>query len=328
MGMSAEQAQRAAVAMGKIAGGGAKERFKRAAQIQMAAGAMGISGGAELADLTRKGKQRFTGNDQERFDTLTKAFTDRATQMTAGSIPEELMRDTLLDKTGLGQHFGVDSPLNTALTEGFKVEKGLLDGILETLTNMLTNGQSALMVWDHIKNFFVNGALGQILVSILQAGGAMLLGGVLAKLGIAGTLTALAGALGTLGTLIATIALPITVAAAAIGAAYLGYQHFADELAGTFDGVFGAMDSVAAFFGNDAAQERIDNMEASKKFEQDNDPKWQEELLKKQLFEAEKQTAMQELQVKYNAQQITAVEFQARMMRITTMGQDASLANQ
>ena len=176
MGLTAEQAQAAALAMGKIAGGGAKERFKRAAQMQMAFAAMGVEGGSRAAELVRKGQARMSPAEREELEKLTTRFTEASTAAKGGSIPQEFLRDTLLDKTGLNQYFGEDSPLNKQLGEGLAANKGVLEQIHESIREGMNIWEKGLAISQGIGNFIVNGALGKLIISAVQLIGAYVIG--------------------------------------------------------------------------------------------------------------------------------------------------------
>ncbi len=77
IGMTIEQATEAARAMGKIAGGGAKERFKQAAKTQSMMAAMGIEGGERAAELIRKG-QRISSDEQKELQSIMGQVSDAA----------------------------------------------------------------------------------------------------------------------------------------------------------------------------------------------------------------------------------------------------------
>lgn len=318
MGLTTEQAQAAALALGRIAGGGAKERFKRAAQIQMAGGAMGFQGAAELATLTRMGRQRMDPEQAKRFEELGTQFTEMATSFAGGTMPGELMRDVVMGD--LESYFGKDSALNKQLAEGLELDQDGQAEIRANQTEQMDIWQKLLGSWDVVGNFLTSGLGGVITAAVQAAVGLYLLANI-------GTVALIVGAI--MSGIVAAV--PLIITALVGGVAIVASRVFAAQLSGVFDGFFGAMDRVRAFFGDDAAQERLDAMgpdsEATRLDEAKRQRDAAAEIQAKQLLQAEKQTAMQELQVKYNAQQITAIEFSARMQRISTMGSTPGLAN-
>lgn len=174
MGLTTEQAMGAAVAMGKIAGGGAKERYKRAAQIQMAMGAMGLQGGAELADLTRKGQARFRGDDAERFEILSTRLAEAGTAARGGDRGAEFTRDAIF--RNLEDHFGETSPFNKQLAEGLEIDKDTLKAIREGIKDEPDRHMKVMMGFDRVTNAIANSGIAKGISGIFQLGGAMALG--------------------------------------------------------------------------------------------------------------------------------------------------------
>ncbi len=184
MGLTAEQAQGAALAMGKIAGGGAKERFKRAAQIQMAFGALGVEGGARAAELVRKGKARMSPDEITELEKLGTKFTAVATAAQAGSFQGEFVRDTLLEKGNLEEFFGATSPLNKQLAEGLEANKDVLEDILQAIKDGPSGFEKMMMTFDKTTSGLTTGLGGLAAGTIALSGALYTTGAVASRLGI------------------------------------------------------------------------------------------------------------------------------------------------
>lgn len=290
MGMTVEQATEAARAMGRLGGGSARERFKQAAMTQATMGAMGIAGGAEAADLIRKGQRR-TSAENERLQELMGRVSNAASEAQRGGYGAEMMVDTLMDKSQMGQYLGPNSPFNTNLTNGLAANKTVLEQIRDKITDQLTGGEKMLMLVDKVTNFVVNGALGKILIGVAQLIGAYVIAGKAAGLisrvlpgaaTAATTATTAAGATtaAAQGSRLATMGKVARVGGAATAAAYGVYQagqaittgrsDVHDALVSTSigqkisDGIGSGIAHTLAFFGNDAAQEAIAMQEATR----------------------------------------------------------------
>lgn len=321
MGLTVEQATAAAVAMGKIAGGGAKERFKRAAQMQMAFGALGVSGGARAAELTRKGNARMSPEERAELEKLTTNLTQAATATRGGSIAGELVTDTIMDKTGLVQFFGPDSPLNKQLGEGLRPLPGLLEQIRDKITDQMSTGEKLLAASQIVGNFLQSG-LGGVITSVIQGIGAVWVLGAIAKLGLGGAITAIGTSLGAAAVAAAPIAGAVIALTGALAAGYkfgewlnsyperFGWDSYSTNLGDLVDNITGN-----AYDPNEGVQEAI------------NQRRMAREVAEAQLLQAEKHTATMETVALLTAKQIDATEFAARIARIGAMGQSTGLSN-
>ncbi len=113
LGMLPEQAIKAAEALAGIAGGGPKERYKQAALLQMAAGALGISGAGEAAEALRMGDR---ASDSQKA-TLQRVLIDLANAQSdsrTASVGMEFAVERLLKDLPQVQK---DSVFNTRLAE-------------------------------------------------------------------------------------------------------------------------------------------------------------------------------------------------------------------
>ncbi len=315
MGLSEEQAIAAAIAMGKIAGGGAKERFKRAAQMQMAFSALGIQGGAEMAELERKGKARMTPEEAKRFEVLGTRLTKAATAAKGGSIPLEMMRDTILEKTGLDQYFGEDSPLNKQLGEGLKTNAGLLVEIRDAIRSDMTIAEKGLAIFQGIGNFIASG-LGGLLTTIVQFAGATWMLGLIGKLGVLGGLGA---AVGTL----ATAAVMLVTAAATFAAVYKGTEYLMNvETPWTDSLATNIIDGLSRLPFMDALGDEYDpNIGVQEAIQQRKEAR---ALQEKQLAAAEHTNEMEERRLGIQESANSDQKAQTRLARLAQTGQNAS----
>lgn len=175
MGMTVEQSLEAAKALGRLGGESAKDRFKRAAQTQMMMGAMGVQGGARAAELIRKG-QRITPGEKQELQGLMSSVANEAAQSRRGQVANEMMVDTMMDKTGMGQYLGKDSPFVTTMTAALKPQPEQLEHMVNETTRGANYLETLVRYSDIVQNFLVNGALGKMLVGIAQLIGAYVLG--------------------------------------------------------------------------------------------------------------------------------------------------------
>ena len=274
MGMTVEQSLEAARSLGRLSGGTARERFRQAAMAQATMGAMGISGGAEAADLIRKGQRR-TADENARLQELMGQVSNAASEAQRGGYGAEMMVDTMMDRSQMGQYLGPNSPFNTRLTEGLAANKSVLEEIRDSIREDLSIGERALVIADTVGNFVMNGALGKLFIGAAQLIGAYILGrGALGALGrgggLAGAATAARGAAGQVANVARGAAAPAAAAAAAGYGVYqagqaitTGRSDVHDALVSTSigqsisDGIGSGIAHTLAFFGNDAAQEAI-----------------------------------------------------------------------
>lgn len=115
MGMTSEEATKAAKALSKLAGEKPLERFKKAAKLRAFGAAMGMGGEANrLADLEIKGKRR-TAQENQEYQQIAGQMSERLTQTGTGSYEGEIFATQLADKLQLEQMLGPSSPFNNTL---------------------------------------------------------------------------------------------------------------------------------------------------------------------------------------------------------------------
>jgi hypothetical protein len=168
MGMTTEQAKRAASALDQMAGKGPKERMKQAAKMQMMMGAMGIGGGAETAALMRK-RVRTGAEDKQLAEAIAKVnakISGKQTQSLAG----DFFASEMLQKTGMDGLLGPGSAFEKNLTS--TAAKGT-ESALNTKTMAEEYPTTTAMVGNIqkiISNFAINPLLTAILAGITFIG--------------------------------------------------------------------------------------------------------------------------------------------------------------
>jgi len=117
MGMTTQQAMGAAKALGKLAGEGPLERFRKAAKIRAMGAAMGMGGEANrAADILQLGN-RATKAQQEEMQGILGKLSEVVTQTGTGSLSAEIFADTLSTKLDLKGIIGAQSEFNTTLAK-------------------------------------------------------------------------------------------------------------------------------------------------------------------------------------------------------------------
>ena len=350
LGMIPEQAQKAAEALAGMAGEGPKERFKKAAQLQMAAGALGISGGAEAAEALRAG-DRATKEQTDVLDRVLKGIANaRVKSRTADGIHTEFAIERLTRDL---QEVGKDSPFVTTLTEALRPEGEIAKGIKTTAEqggamNKTLIGIAASVTF--IQNLMTTSALGSAIGStagffglksmkhlatagrgigamVTGGGAAVAGGGVMAGLGQAGRFgtKALSGSKalmrgGVLGTILAAVA-------------HKGYKFYTDdeEREKTTMSWGRVMTQIQAKLGSEDAQYRLDQMDKQLEQEQkehqqrvdlETPAKQTAETSVKQLTEAQKQTIIAQTSLEI---QIGTVSKENAQARIANMDNQASV---
>ncbi len=232
MGMSAEQAFAAAKALGKISGETARERFKRAAQVQMVMGAMGIEGGGRAAELIRMGARiNMVEGGRAELQGYMSQVADAAVTSKRGMIHQELVYDRLLKDL---PEMGKGSDFVTTTASALKPQKEQLDKLKFEAKRSANTLEDMLFHVERIKNFLIAGALGKMMAGVVQLIGTVALtriagqlalsnaGGIASTVGKAGLLAKAgqgvlsmlpSGAAATMGT---------TVGAAGLGTTALG----------------------------------------------------------------------------------------------------------
>ena len=163
IGMSTEKSLEAARAMGRIAGGDAKERFKQAAMAQMALGSMGVAGGDRAAELIRKG-QRMDDNEREELQQIMGNASQFMAQTKTGGIGGELAFGTIMQKSGLDQYMGPSSPFNVTLEKQLALDKKANEEIIA----QIKDGPGGLANSKWWIDIFKNGIMESPLVPILS----------------------------------------------------------------------------------------------------------------------------------------------------------------
>ncbi len=218
IGMSTEKALEAARAMGRIAGGDARERIKQAAMARMQLGAMGMGAeGARAYDLIVKGQRM---NDDERAE--LQRIMGQASQFMAetkqGPLGQELTFGAIMNKSGMEQFMGPNSPFNTSLEKSLALDREDNAAILQ----QLQEGPGVLSDMKYWVDIVKNGIMESPIISAI--------GGVAAAIGAAYGGSKLLGALGgggrggIAGRALGGLARGGTYLAAGAAAGYAGYE--------------------------------------------------------------------------------------------------------
>ncbi len=309
MGMSTEQAFGAAKALGKIAGETAKDRFKRAAQVQMVMGAMGIAGGGRAGELIRMGARiDLVEGGRAELQGYMSQVADAAVTSKRGMIHQEIVYDRLLKDL---PEMGKGSDFVTTTASALKPQKEQLDKLHFEAERGSSTLENMLLSVDIIKNFLVAGALGKMFAGGIQLLGTYLITkaavGGLGGLGAAGAGGKLMSGLGVAGKFakgaITRLALPLTLAATA----YKGYKFYTDEKVRdeTTQSWGRFMTKIEATWSDDAAY-RLQQMDESEGRTQERD----EQLLAPTHTTAENSTKQLSVQEKQLEVMITTYELQ------------------
>jgi hypothetical protein len=335
MGMTVEQATRAAEALAGIAGKGPKERFKQAAQLQMITGALGIAGGAQAAEALRLG-DRASEEQKGILQGVLKEVANARAESRTGDLGMEFAIDRMIQ--GLPEA-GKDSPFVTTLTSALRPDGEIAKGIQTTAEQgglMNTTLTTIAVSVAAIQNILSSSAFGTALAAL--GGAAAMAGrGAIASgaKGLWGWLTGGGGAAAAAGGgkgLLARGAAMAGRAGVAGGALYGTYQAGQAALTGRSD-VHDALTSkswgmwisdkigqalhgdIRAVFGGEerAAREGVvHQMEQTGKKTADNSDK-QVEQGEKSLTLAERQTQILELIAKNQVGMIGDAEAQRRI---------------
>lgn len=200
MGMTIEQAKKAASALEELGGASPIDRFKQAAKAQAAFAAMGVEGGAQVAETIRLGA-RATEEQRRTAAEAMGRLQDTADAARQAGLGQEMLYSTIMERTGMDQ---IASQFTTMLETGAKVSD-------EQLEHMKIMGQDTEEIARHARNLdILNNILeNHPLMGVLDIAGS--LGGILqgiaatlgisgiSKMGAGGALKAAAGLLGRLG---------------------------------------------------------------------------------------------------------------------------------
>jgi len=130
LGMTTEQAREAAKMLNHMVAQKPIDRIKQAAKMQALGGALGVSGGAEAAAALRAGA-RATKEQKEQLAKYQNSLANAADQMRASGEGGEIVATQLVDKLGLDQQYGPNSPfsstLGTQLAPGVELAKKQLE---------------------------------------------------------------------------------------------------------------------------------------------------------------------------------------------------------
>lgn len=361
MGMTTEQAIAASEALHKMTGEGPMARFKRAAQIQMAASALGIAGGAEAAQAYRLG-DRATDAQRETLERVTTAIANARVESRQGPLGLEFMAERVT--RGIDDVVGKDSPLITTLTGAFKPDGELL-GTFKTTAESTSKLDQTLInttrILEQILNILRVSALGGVV-----SGAAGVLGGplgrVLARTGRSGVAKAGKGAmkalarvpgantqvgkavLGRLGTSVGSAGLGaaaggvLAAGSLGYGLGTLGYKAIDDTSVGIgLSNIVGkSVDSVLSLFGVDAAEERLRMLkeqerqreEAAQAARQALQPASETAQSTKMLSEsAARQEEYMKMMVELQAQGLTEQQARTRLQQMGMNSQSARMYN-
>lgn len=349
LGMTAEQAEAAAKALEKMTGEGPKERFKRAAQLQMLGGMLGIAGTAEAAEALRLG-DRATAEQRAALDRVSKAITDARARSRQGALGMEFAIDSVLSKTGLDEAFGKTSPFLTTMTEALRPDPEVAQATITTAQNtsfLNENLLKLITLWEAGKGIAASSALGPIV-----AGALGVVGGPLALRGIRGAWNMLRGgasaagtavrgasgrAIATMGTRVGAIG-----AGSVLGAGLAGYT------AGTYG--YKAIDhtrfgiAISEFTGRltdaikmrlgvdeegveERMRQRADVAVAQFREDQARQAAEQRALQERMLAAQEQANELTKIQIEMTQGLISSSEAAQRISRLMTMGQTTMLAN-
>ena len=315
MGMTIEQAQGAAKALGRLSGESAKDRFKRAAQLQATMGAMGIEGGARAGELVRMGARidQIPGGLDELQGYMSQ-IANEAVQSKRGALGAELMVDRLMSQDGMGQYLGKGSEFVTTMTGALKPQPEQLGIIIEESTRSANYLENIMLYTDIMSKFLTDSALGKTIMAAAQLVGAYVLGK--AALGAAaGGVGAVAGATTGLARVAGKVG---GVGAAAAGGYAIG--SFLNTLPEKW-----GFDSLSTNLGD-----LVDNLSGDR-----YDPNSEEEatrgkeqlsIARQTLVETKRANELNALQLEAQNTNMSQTEYLSRLNRINTQSQEAALA--
>jgi len=336
MGMTIEQATAAAKSLGRLSGESAKDRFKRAAQVQMMMGAMGIEGGGRAAELIRKGQRIDKSTEGVELQGKMTQLANAAVRTKRGGINSEIMVDTLMGKMNLDQYLGKGSDFVTTTASAIAPQKEQLDKMYSEATRQSSALEDMLLSVDLIKNFLVAGALGKLMVGGAQLIGAYIIGKGILGAGGAGVAASMSAAGAGVAAAATGTALVLGAGAVGAGLGYAGYKAIDDTSfgIGLSDLIGRTVDAVGSKWGlidEAAADERMQTLAAADSNAYQEKSKIQRDeakaLQEAQLLATERQSETMKTIAEFTAKTIDVTEFNARMTRIGAMGQSTGLSN-
>ncbi len=136
LGMTATQAGEAAKMLNKMLAQKPLERIKQAAKLRVLGSAMGLGPQAELAAKALIAGPRKTEMQKQQLNDFSIQMTNAMDTMAQRGLGSEIAATTLMDKTGLDQYFGKDSPFSTTLGAPMHQD-------LESIKKELSDGRNA-----------------------------------------------------------------------------------------------------------------------------------------------------------------------------------------
>lgn len=116
MGMSAQTAQKALMAMQDLGKEKLTNRWEQAAKIQQAASILGMDNATELGDMVRKGSRRLTQAQKEMMQSSATEMQKRLDTMKGGDNFQEMISDALDE--------GIEGPFKTMMEAGREQQLG------------------------------------------------------------------------------------------------------------------------------------------------------------------------------------------------------------
>ncbi len=157
MGMTREQAVAAAKAMGKMAAEKPIDRFKKSMKLQMAMGAMGISGGEEAARIYRKSENNRTAEEKRYLQGRLSDYSNKmSTQLGSEDLGTAAYAEKIGEKSGFTEEALAD--LNTKGLQPLKASVDNLDKTLREASESRLAGKERELAWmvDLVKSVLVN----------------------------------------------------------------------------------------------------------------------------------------------------------------------------
>jgi len=258
-GLTIEQAHKVVEAMEAMGAKSPRERLKEAAKLQATMGGMGMGAEGERAAQLLRGGLRGEG-DKAEFAELMKQATARSSEIMGQGFASEMAQSQLLATSGMDQYIGpMGQFADTALAEGLKVnpaQQSTADNTAATSEAV----QNATIAYEVAMNAMTEGPLATIITSLGVIVGTLVTGQAL--------MTTLLGS----GSLMLSRLAMIGKGLGAVGlAAGVGYgigtaidsaweKNAPDSRRAFSDWLGSSVDSTLAFFGNEAAQDRLDIM--------------------------------------------------------------------
>lgn len=299
MGMTIEQAKKAASALEELSGASPIDRFKQAAKAQAAFAAMGVEGGAQVAETIRLGA-RATDEQRRAAAEAMGRLQDTADAARQAGIGQEMFYTTIMERTGMDQ---IARQFTTMLEAGAKVS----DVQLEHTKIM---GQDTQEIARHARNLDIlnNFLENHPFLGILDIAGSLngILSGIAATLGVQGIskmgVGGAAGMLGRLGLAGAAGAAATYGVYQALQAVTTGRSDIHDwmteafpNFSEKFGNVIGSVVDAAkvGLYGDDEAMNRLQQLFSGS----EKDQKQTAKETKRAADASEKMSTMQEMQL-------------------------------